>query len=144
MTLRSLSCDRGTAVVEFALIAPVLILLFMGVVNVGRYCYYGIVTAHAAAAGAQVGAQNLLTADNAVSMQSATLQDAKAIPNAAVTATHFCSQNGAIANCGTGGSGLTYYVQVEVTGTYSPLVPYPGIPTNVAVTATAIMRVANQ
>ena len=144
MTLRLVRSEKGTAVVEFALVAPILIFLFMGVVDVGRYCYYGIVTAHAAASGVQFGSQNVITALNGTGMQSATLQDAASLPNATVSTQHFCSLNGAVASCGTGGSGLTYYVKVQITGTYSPIFPYPGIPQSVPITATAVMRVAGQ
>ena len=48
--------ERGTSMVEFALLAPVLILLVVGLIEVGRYTYFGILAAHAAETAARYGA----------------------------------------------------------------------------------------
>ena len=40
--------------VEFALLAPVFIFMMIGVIEVSRYMYFGIVAAHAARAGRSV------------------------------------------------------------------------------------------
>jgi Flp pilus assembly protein TadG len=140
--IRSLThSEPGTSVVEFALIAPVLIFLLIGLIDIGRYTYVGSLTAHAARAGLQYGARNLITASDAVGVQHAALQDA---PNLSltVTPTYFCSKNGVVVSCT--GSGVTYFVEVQATGTFYPLVSYPGIPSQMLIKQTSVMRVSNQ
>ncbi|HLY02485.1 MAG TPA: TadE family protein [Candidatus Cybelea sp.] len=131
--------------IEFALLAPVLILLVVGVIEVGRFTYFGILAAHAAEAGAKYGAENLYTAQDQTGMKNAVLNDGQ---NLAwnVAATHTCSQNGSVATClsGTPGPNMVYYVNVTVTATFHPLLYYPGVPTALPVTAYATMRVQNQ
>jgi hypothetical protein len=85
-----------------------------------------------------------VTATGAVGMQTAVAKDATSLPGTTVTTQHFCGLNGAAVNCATGGAGTTYYVQVKVTGTYTPLITYPGIPSGITITSTAVMRVAGQ
>jgi hypothetical protein len=114
----------------------------MGMVDIGRYVYFGLLATHAAASGVQYGAQNLLTAADDPSMQRAALSDAPALSNASATAVHVCKVGSSTVTCQA--SGATYFVQVEVTGTFHALINYPGIPSSIPITATAVMRVANQ
>ncbi len=132
--------------VEFALLAPVLILLVIGLIEVGRYTYFGILAAHAAEAGARYGAENLNTAQDRTGITNAALNDAQNLSQWHVNPTHTCLQNGALAACltGTPGPNMVYYVNVTVTGTFQSLLNYPGVPTSVPVTAYATMRVQNQ
>lgn len=48
--------DRGTSMVEFALALPLLALVALGIVEVGRYTAYSIVVGNAVKAGATAGA----------------------------------------------------------------------------------------
>jgi Flp pilus assembly protein TadG len=134
--------ERGTALVEFALVAPVLIFLLIGLIEVGRYTYFGILVAHSARAALQYQTRNLITVADKADTKNAGLQDA---PNLGltVTPTYYCAANGAIVNC-LGASGVVYYAKVEVSGTFYSLLNYPGIPNAVPISATAVMRVTNQ
>jgi Flp pilus assembly protein TadG len=138
--------ERGASMVEFALLAPVLILLVIGLIEVGRYTYFGILAAHAAEAGARYGAQNLYTVQDRPGITAAALNDGENLSQWIVTPNHTCSQNGALANClgGTPAPNMVYYVTVSVTGSFHSLLNYPGVPTSVPVTAYATMRVQNQ
>ncbi|HYL27354.1 MAG TPA: TadE/TadG family type IV pilus assembly protein [Candidatus Nitrosotalea sp.] len=138
----------GSSLVEFAILAPILALLFVGMVDIGRGAYYGILAANAARAGAQYGAINTTTANDVAGMQTAAKQDA---PNLSwtVNATPLCSVNGGTpAVCNTSGSGpLTntiYYVKVQVTASFPTLIKYPGIPSQIPVSGSEEMRVVNQ
>jgi Flp pilus assembly protein TadG len=146
MMRRLIRSERGTSMVEFALLAPVLILLVIGLIEVGRYTYFGILAAHAAETGAKYGAQNLYTAQDKNGMQTAALNDAQNLSGFSANANHTCSQNGALVNCvgGMPGPTMTYYVYVTVSGSFHSLLNYPGIPTSVPITAFATMRVQNQ
>jgi Flp pilus assembly protein TadG len=137
--------------VEFALVAPVLLFLLVGLVDVGRYTYDGILAASAARAGVQYGTQNVSTAADVAGIKNAALQDALNMPNLSIAngivVQHLCSVSGAApvaCVAGSSGTGTVYYVKVQVTGTFSSLVNYVGIPSTVPVSGSAIMRVANQ
>jgi Flp pilus assembly protein TadG len=143
--------QRGTSLIEFALLAPVFIFLMIGVIEVGRYTYYGIVAAHAARAGVQFGSQNLVTAANpgGNAIENAALSDAGSPSGWKAKYTLICTIGGQPANCPISGSGvapqtMVYYVQVQVTGKVNSLLKYPGIPQQSSITATSQMRVANQ
>lgn len=147
------SCDRGTSVVEFAVLAPVLAFLLTGLIDVGRYTYYGIIAAHAARSGVQYGAQNLATAADAAAdgpgTTGAAAADAQSISKFSVQSSVVCTLNGQSSPCPASNSGsappsgLVYFVKVQVTGAFSPLIAYPGIP-SLPVAATATMRVVDQ
>ena len=81
-------------------------------------------------------------------MASAASQDAMDLASLTANAQYLCSQNGgtpaACANGSAPPAGNVYYVKVQVTGTYKSLLSYPGIPTNVPVSGSAIMRVISQ
>jgi Flp pilus assembly protein TadG len=60
--------ERGQSLLEVALALPILLLLLLGIIEVGRYAQLAIVVADAARAGAIYGAQSSATAgqtDNA-------------------------------------------------------------------------------
>lgn len=135
--------ERGTALVEFALVAPVLIFLLIGLIEVGRYMYFGILVTHSARAALQYQTRDLITVADTTGAQNAGLQDA---PNVALTVTpsYYCALNGSLVSCLSGGSGIVYFAKVQVSGTFHSLLNYPGIPNSVPVSATAVMRVTNQ
>ena len=56
MMVRSRPHERGQALVEFALVLPVFLLLLFGLIDGGRYVYMNSVLSQAAREGARVGA----------------------------------------------------------------------------------------
>jgi Flp pilus assembly protein TadG len=54
---RLFRAESGTSLVEFAILAPVIIFLLIGVIEIGRFAFFSILAANAARAGAQYGAQ---------------------------------------------------------------------------------------
>jgi Flp pilus assembly protein TadG len=154
MNRKSLRSDSGTSLIEFALVAPVLMFMLIGLIEVGRYAFLSIVAANAARAGVQYGAQDLAHAADTNGIKNAALQDGLNLSNwtasgGGVTGQYLCSVNGgALQTCTTGTSGppanTIYYVSVQVTGTFKSLMSYPGIPTNIPVSGKAVMRVINQ
>jgi Flp pilus assembly protein TadG len=137
--------------IEFALVAPILSLLLMGTVEIGRFGYFAILAANAARAGAQYGAQNVTTAGDTAGITSAATQDGQSLANwsGGVTPTVLCSvSGGAPAACVSGGSGpptnTIYYVRVQVTGTFNTLLRYPLLPAHLPISGSATMRVASQ
>jgi Flp pilus assembly protein TadG len=138
----------GQSVLEFALLLPVMLLLLVGIIEVGRFAYYSILVANAARAGAQYGAQGLATAADTPGIQAAAENDGQNLPQLAVTASQQCGCNGAglSGTCPASGCLLPnhplVYVQVQATGTFNSLFNYPGLPPSFTVTSTEKMRVA--
>jgi Flp pilus assembly protein TadG len=142
--------ERGTSLVEFAIVLPVMIFMFLGVVELGRYGYYAILAANAARAGVQYAVQSTGTAVDTAGITNAARADGENLASWTVTVKQFCAVNGAaptqctISNGSPPAPNTIYYIQVQVGGTYKSLLNYPGIPTNVPVLGSAMMRVAFQ
>ncbi|HLY02495.1 MAG TPA: TadE/TadG family type IV pilus assembly protein [Candidatus Cybelea sp.] len=142
--------QSGAAIVEFALIAPVLIMLVIGLIEIGRYTYLGIVAAHAAEAGAVYAAQTIATSNDNAGTKIAVNADASGV-TWTVNPNPHCTEAGATVTCPTTANttldtsnGLVYYVTVQVTANFTSLLHYPGIPDSVPVTASSTMRVLVQ
>ena len=139
-----LRSTAGQALVELALTLPILVLLMVGIADIGFYAYVAIQVSNAAHAGVQYGAQNHATASDTPGMQAAAIEDAANLTGMTATPSHFCScSDGTSSNC-TAGSCTTRmieFVQVKTTATMHPLIPYPGFPSTLTLTGEAIMRV---
>jgi Flp pilus assembly protein TadG len=150
--------QSGQSLVELALITPLLLLLIIGTVEMGRYASLSILVGNAARAGAEYGAQNPTTAGDTAGINNAALADLQDIssfttqPTVTSTFVCGCDNGGAIipspethAACAVTcnvGSHLVTSVQVTVTGTFSSMFSYPGIPSPLTLTSTATERVA--
>ena len=154
--------ERGTSLVEMAMLTPVLILLALGVIEIGRYAQLSIVVANAARAGVQYGAQNLATAADNTGIENAALNDGQQIPGLSVDfpANAYTGANGKeYILCGCSSAGYTpgatcpptncnspnqqvVYVEVDTKGNFTPLFQYPGLPSTIVVNGKAQMRVA--
>lgn len=142
--------QRGAALVEFAAVIPLLILLLLGSVELGRYVYFGILVGNAAHAGAAYGAYSTSNESNTAGMEAAVTADAQGFGGINATTTPpstYCQ-------CWDGSTGTTIsctstcttgseqvWVSVTATGTYTPLFSYPGLPTSWTVSRTANMMV---
>jgi Flp pilus assembly protein TadG len=135
-------CESGTSLVEFAIVLPFLALLLIGLIDFGRYTYDGILAANAARAAVQYGAQNLQKAVDTVGMSAAAAADAGSLSGLRVTPNGYCSVSGVTSSCTA--TGAVAYVQAVATGVFYPLIAYPGLPSPVTVTGSALMRVENQ
>jgi Flp pilus assembly protein TadG len=72
--------ERGQALLEMAVVLPVLLILLLGVIEVGRYAELAIVVADSARTGAVYGAQNLAAAVDMIGITSAAQNDANLGP----------------------------------------------------------------
>lgn len=148
----SVPADAGVALVEFALVLPLLILVFLGIAETGRLTYYSIMTANAAHAGAAYGSQSLYTVGLASNMKAAALHDAQSIAQITVpTAGSVCEcTNGTAAttvDCSqtacSSGYRRAVYAQVTADATVYTLFNYRalGIPYPWTFSRTATIRV---
>jgi Flp pilus assembly protein TadG len=140
--------QRGQSIVELALVTPLLLLMLVGTIEIGRFAYYSILVSNAARAGAQYGAQSLATAADQAGISTAAKNDAQNITGLTVTSTQLCGCNGAslsgtcpATGCAAPGHGLVY-VKVTAAGSFTSLFSYPGIPKTFDVTSTEEMQVA--
>jgi Flp pilus assembly protein TadG len=155
---RILRSQSGQSLVELALLTPLLLLLIIGTVEMGRYAILSILVGNAARAGAAYGARNTTTAGDQTGIQNAALADLQDIssfttqPTVTSTFVCGCDNGGTIipspetnAACGVTcnvGSHLVTSVQVTVTGTFNSMFNYPGIPSPLTLSSTATERVA--
>jgi Flp pilus assembly protein TadG len=145
--LRQFRADRrGTAALEFALVVPVLISAFIGIVDVGMALYDQLQLVNAAEAGARYAAVN---GWNSGKIQTAVTG---ATSLSAIAASPAPSQscgcpNGsgvAVANCGSTCSTGTMagtYITVNAQYAYTPIIPYPGFGQSLTLTAQSMVRI---
>lgn len=153
--------QSGQTLLEVALLLPFLLLLLLGVVEMGRYAYISILVGNAARAGAAYGSEGLLECVDTGNIQAAADQDfqnnGQLVSSLTVNSTTSCGcdSGGTItgAGCttaanpdaGTCNAGhWVVMVSVTASGTFNSLFNYPGIPSSLTVSRTATMRVANQ
>ena len=143
--MRSSQFRRGQASFELAILAPALILMVLGIIELGRIAHFGILVNNAARAGVQYGSQNLVTAIDTSGMQNAALADGQNIGGLSASATYFCQcSDGTAASCTAAACSANHrvtYVQVTASGTFSTLFHYPRLPSSFALTRTATLRV---
>lgn len=144
---RLLRDERGASLVELAFVLPLFPLLLFGAVDFARAFFISVEVAGAAQAAAVYGTQN---PTDTTGMQNAAKDDAPDVPNLSVgTPTYGCecadgtsyvpSCSPSAPTCTSHGGGVQR-VNVTVTGTYSPLIPWPGIPSSMSLSTSASMR----
>src|SRR5260370_21949428 len=69
------SSQSGQSLVEFAIMLPLLLLLLLGVIEIGRYAYISILIGNAARAGVAYGSQTHITAADATGITAAADND---------------------------------------------------------------------
>jgi Flp pilus assembly protein TadG len=140
-------CELGASLVEFAIVLPLFVLLMLGAIDIGRAIYEATEIAGAAQAAAVYGSQN---PTDTTGMTNAAKSDAPAVTNLSVTnaaygcecsdGTFYNASCAAMPSCST--TTQVYRVNVTVTGTYTPLFPWPGVPSSIALSSSASMRSA--
>ena len=160
--LRKSKGTRGSAMVEFALSLPFLLILCMGVGDLGRMFYQAVTISHAAVSGSFVGIQSNIYSGKFSEMEDAAEQDVgdvatPANPDLTVIADRYCDcpDNPATepadpnaVNCATGTCPVNGYgaprvfVRTRVGYNFTPLTKaFPAIPDAVNVNRSAYIRV---
>jgi Flp pilus assembly protein TadG len=144
------SKEKGQAMMEFALLLPVLLILLLGIIEFGRAAYYAIEVADAARAGAQYGSQSLADAANPGNIAAAAQNNAQDMGgaltvNAPQTAC-VCPGGGVAGSCEAALACCYPLVYLTVTTTYNftPLFNYPGLPTTYNLTGSSTLPVQVQ
>jgi hypothetical protein len=141
---RTRSSRSGQTVVELALLLPLLLVLCVGVIEIGRYAYFDILIANAARAGAQYGAQSLIQAADQGGIQAAAQSDG--LHGMTVTSMQQCGCPGATPGAcpNTGPCVQQVYVQVTASDSYDSLFGFTWlpIPNPINLSSTVTMRVS--
>ena len=143
--VRRRTSQRGSALVELALLFSLLLLLLLGVIDFALVTQQAMVVSEAAYAGAQYGAISG-NSTNYAQMQTIATNSAKGISGFSATASQWCacSPGGTAVVCTTTCSGYgapVAYVQVITTATASLLFRYTGIPLTVPLRGVCVLRV---
>ncbi len=139
---------RGQSVAEIALVTPLLLLLLIGTIEIGRFAYYAIEAANAARAGVQYGAQSLADSKDLAGITLAARNDAPEISSLSVASQDRCACSNSPADyvgcparaCAPGHA--IVFLEVDTTAQIQPLFHYPGLPSTFNTSGQAIMRVA--
>jgi Flp pilus assembly protein TadG len=139
--------------VEITLVAPLLLLLLIGAVEIGRAAYYSIATVNAARAAVQYGAQNKFTAGDNTGIRQAALNDAPSgmlsPDNVAIRFTYECPDGSAASDpptstdCSASGGRYISYLWVNTQLQFMPLINFPGLPPSFSCRGEAVMRIGN-
>jgi hypothetical protein len=123
---------KGQALVEFALILPLLFLLIVNAVNFGGFFFAWITVANAARVGAQYMSMGSDTPATAAQITALVANDVSSLLNRASLKVRVCTNNNGVVTCQGTGSGatpadpepLSYTLgTVDVTYTYQPFIP---------------------
>lgn len=135
----------GSAIIEFVIAIPVLVLLAIGVGEFGRLYLTSIALSNAVKAGAQYGAQDAAHADDAPGIALAARTDASPVTLDSVQSARFCRcPDGSALACSTNCPGYgapEVFVRVRARRTQNFILHYPGLPQSVTVIDTAVMRI---
>ena len=133
---------KGQTMVEMALMLPALALLLVLAADFARVFYASIGVASAARAGVQYGAQNYTTAIDYNAIRQAALNDGQNISGLSAQATDICMCNGSQVACSPPQCAEPeLFVQVKTTTTFHTLLKFPGVPSQIPLTSTAVMEV---
>jgi Flp pilus assembly protein TadG len=155
-----LRSESGQSLAELALMTPLLVLMLIGVIELGRYAQIAILVGNAARAGAAYGAQSLAQSADKTGIQTSADNDFQnsgqnvSLLTVNSSFTCGCDSGGTVTQevCNGAGSGLglgtcasgshwVVTVAVQTTGTFNSMFKFPGIPASIKVDRTCSMRV---
>jgi hypothetical protein len=159
---RQTESQRGSVLMEMAVLLPVVLLLLLGSVDFARGWVHANAATNAAHAGAQFGAQSKSHAKNAAAIEDVVMRDLaassmlKAITNEdgtvvntgqfSVETENFCiCDNGTEVDCDISGAcgapnSSQVHIRVRVNSTFETLFDYPGIPAQIQIDRQASLR----
>jgi Flp pilus assembly protein TadG len=153
-----LRSQSGQSLIELALLTPLLLLLLIGTVEMGRFAYIDILVANAARAGAAYGAESLPQSVDKNGIQAAADAD---FQNNGITTASLSVNSSASCGCDNGGTTTSQgcdpttnptagkctaghwvvIVSVTASGKFDAMFKFPGIPTPLNMSHTATQRV---
>lgn len=136
--------DAGQALVETALIFPMLVALLLGAAEFARVAYAAIEVANAARAGVQYGAQSGYDASDSTGIATAASKDAANVTGLVTTSSIACiCSDGTASTCANtdcASSHTEEILTVNTQATIDPLIHVPGLPRTYTVKGKAIQK----
>lgn len=135
---------KGTATIEFAVMAPLILLLLAAVLDFSVLLRTATCAANAARVGSEYGSRTNSAATDYSGMQNAAVNSAPGVSGmtASATRTCQCSGGGTVSCTGTcAGGSMQVYVQVTVQAPAHTIFDYSALSVPGSVTAQASMRV---
>ncbi len=127
--------DRGQALVELALIAPILIIIMLGVIDYGRVYFAYVSVTNGARIGADYAATDPAAAADTAGIKAAARADTTDLLDQSPT-------NPEVTVVTANDSQGRLYADVTMTYTFTTLFPWPGLPTSIDIERTVRSRVA--
>ncbi len=137
--------QEGNSLIETALVLPVLLLMLVGAVDIGRAFRAAMIVNAAARTGAAYGIHH---PTDTAGMVLAAQTDTSTLVTVVPTAKYGCEcsdGSSAILSCASEPSctmNSVYYVEVDTAATYTPMLPWPGIPSTIPLSAKVTLRAA--
>ena len=135
----------GNAVVELAIMAPLLMLLVFGAGDFARIFYAGVEISNGATAGALYGSYSPSHAIDTAGISQAVKNDTQNLKGVTVSSTTFCEcSDGSGIACTSmcaGGVGPRFFVKVTASYSFQPLISYTGLPGPKTISKVVTMRV---
>ena len=145
------SGQKGQAMIELAIILPILLALTVGIIEIGRLAYFSFEISDAARAGAQYGTMTLGNAESDANVLQAAQNNAVDMPGLTASRHMSCVCPGTAGvttgDCTSQITGCSYpmvYLTVTTMYTLNPLFHYPGIPDTFNLTGVSTMPVQRQ
>lgn len=139
-----LGTDSGQALVEAALVLPILALILIGVAELGRVAYVAIQVSNAAKAGVQYGTQNGSVATDAPGIANAAASDAANVTGLTTTSSVSCvCSDGSASTCqptDCTDSHTESILTVNTQADFNPIFHIPGLPTTFTRRGQAIQK----
>jgi len=138
----------ANSLIETALVLPVLLLLLAGAVDIGRAFRAAIIVNAAARTGAAYGIHYPTDIAGMVLAAKTDATNTSTFITVVPTAKYGCEcsdGSSAIASCASEPSctmNSVYYVEVDTTAIYTPMLPWPGIPATIPLSAKVTLRAA--
>jgi Flp pilus assembly protein TadG len=136
--------EAGQALVETALVFPLLITILVGAAELARVAYGAIEVANAARAGAQYGTQSGYTASDTTGIATAASSDAANLTALTATSSYSCiCSDGTASTCLNTDCATSHIVQtltVNTQATIDPLFHIPGLPRTYTLKGKAVQR----
>ncbi|HEY1581192.1 MAG TPA: TadE/TadG family type IV pilus assembly protein [Terracidiphilus sp.] len=140
-----LRAEGGGAIVETALMMPVLITMLLGAAEFGTAAYTAIEVSNAAMAGVQYGAQTAATSGDTTGIQNAASKDAPDIALGTTSAFHTCiCSDGSPSTClstDCSTSHIETILTVQTQASFHPGFTIPGFPATFTIRGHAVQKV---
>ena len=143
---RLFQTQAGSAVHEFALTAPVLMLIMVGAIDFGRSFYHSIAISNAAGTAAFFGSQSIMKSGHSTDMTTLARNDAADIGTVTVSSARVCRcPDGASVRCVSGtcrGYGSPrVYVRCDVSRIFDTMINLSKVPDLFTIRRQVWMRV---